>query len=203
MQSQPFVGRSLPVQGKVQVSPGLLLLLPAALLLLPLRWVLAWVLAVVIHETGHYLAFRLCVIPIYGLRISPLGVLLQTGDLQFRETLICALAGPLFALLFTVLSPIMPRVALCIFFQSIFNLLPIYPLDGGRVLRVILLKFLSVRTACFVEWVMTALVFAAVIYVLYILKMGVVPILLVIVIFAQKFLANRDNTRYNRGEKRF
>ena len=188
--------------GKVQVSPIVFLLLPAALLLLPLRWVLAWILAVMIHETGHYIALRLCAIPIYGLHISPLGVLLQIGDLQGRETFICALAGPLCALLFTVLSPIMPRVAVCIFFQSMFNLLPIYPLDGGRALRAILLKFLSVRTVLQIEWFLITLVSAVMILGFHLLKMDVVPIVLIVVIFAQKFLANRDNTRYNRGEKR-
>ena len=189
--------------GKVQVSPGLFLLLPAALLLLPLRWVLAWILAVTIHETGHYIALRLCKIPIYGLHISPLGVSMQTGDLQGRETLLCTLAGPLFAMMFTVLSPVLPRTALCIFFQSIFNLLPVYPLDGGRALRVFLFKFLPVRTAYCIEGVILSIISVGAMYIFYILKIGIIPTLLLVVLFAQKFLANRDNTRYNRGEKRF
>ena len=48
-----------------------------------------------------------------------------------------------------------------------------------------------------------ALVAVAILYLLGILRLGVVPILLILLIFAQKFLANWSNSGYNRGENRF
>lgn len=179
------------MRSKVQVSPGVLLLLPAALLLLPIRWTLAWILAVSLHEMGHYLALRLCKIPIYALRLTPLGILMDTGQMQRRETVLCALAGPVFALLFTVLSPVMPGTAVCILFQSLYNLLPLYPLDGGRALRAVLSKLFPVRTAYYIEGIVLTVVAAVGVYVFYILKLGIIPTLLLLAIFAQKFLANR------------
>ncbi len=189
--------------GKVQVSAGVFLLLPAAILLLPLRWVLAWVLAVCIHESGHYFALRLCKVPIFGLRLSPLGVTMATGELQGRETVFCALAGPLFALIFTVLSPVLPCTAACILFQSLYNLLPIYPLDGGRALRTILNLLLPTRWVSYIELAVLCLTALGFLYVFYFFRLGIAPTLLIGVIFMQKFLANRDKTRYNRGKNPF
>ncbi len=191
------------MRSRVRVSAGIYLTLAVALLLLPLRWVMAWLLAVTIHETGHYVALRLCKIPIFAIEISPLGVTMHTGDLQGKETVFCALAGPFFALLFTALSSVLPCTAVCILFQSLYNLLPVCPLDGGRALRAILCRLLPSPWVGYIEsgiLCLTALVF---LYLFYFFRLGIVPALLTGVIFAQKFLANRDKTGYNRGKKRF
>lgn len=50
-----------------------------------------------------------------------------------REVL-CALAGPLGGFLLLFLLHSAPRIALCAFVQSVCNLIPVYPLDGGRAL---------------------------------------------------------------------
>lgn len=189
--------------GKVQVSALVYLILPAALLLLPLRWVLAWLLAVCIHEFGHYFALRLCKVPIFGLRLSHLGVTMETGELQECETIFCSLAGPLFAMIFTVLSPVLPCMAVCILLQSLFNLLPIYPLDGGRAMQAILNLLLPARWAGYIELAIVCLTVLGVLYLFYFFRLGIVPTLLIGVIFVQKFLANRNKTGYNRGKNPF
>ena len=203
MPLQLFARRWSQVPGRVQISTGIYFFLPAAILLLPLRWLLGWTFAVCIHELGHYLALRICEVPIFGLRLSPMGVTMETGDLERLEIIFCALAGPLFALLFTVLSPVLPCTAVCILFQSLYNLLPIYPLDGGRAMRAILSRFLSDRWVGWAEIGILSILALVFLRLFYILRLGIVPTLLILTIFAQKFLANWGNTRYNRGKNLF
>ena len=123
------------MEHKLAISPYVYIMLPAALLVLPIPWALGWCIAVFVHELGHYIALRLCRVPICLIEITPFGICMHTGQMSGGETLLCALAGPLFGLLLLGLSSYMPYTALCAFLQSLFNLLPIYPMDGGRALR--------------------------------------------------------------------
>ena len=80
------------MRDKISVSPGVYFLLPAAALLLPLRWVLAWVLAVAVHELGHYLALKLCRVPV--LRSRPQASVWQRGSCGGEKPSFAPLPGP-------------------------------------------------------------------------------------------------------------
>jgi len=103
------------------------------ILLFPLTWLLPMILAALIHEFGHYLAIRCFGKRIRGVKVGISGALLETRDLSPAQEFICALAGPLAGLLPLLTIRIFPGVALCGLLQSLFNLLPVYPLDGGRM----------------------------------------------------------------------
>ena len=95
--------------------------------------------AAALHEGGHLLA-------LWGLRGQLQHVTLGFGDVQIRTAplppgaeALCALAGPaanlLCAGLFLRILPEFAGVSLAL---GAFNLLPIFPLDGGRLLRLAL-----------------------------------------------------------------
>ena len=120
-------------------SVGSLLGLALIIILLPLRWIVAAVIAAVIHELGHYCAVRITGGSLYRLKCSMSGAVMEASGLTEKSELICLLAGPLAGLLTLLTIRIFPTLALCGFIQSLYNLLPIYPLDGGKILHRLIL----------------------------------------------------------------
>ena len=51
---------------------------------------------------------------------------------------ICALAGPLGSFSLLLISEYFPEAAVCGLIQGAYNLIPVYPLDGGRLMRCLL-----------------------------------------------------------------
>lgn len=121
--------------GKLRLDSSACLLGAVCLLLLPLDWLLAAFFAASFHEVCHALAIRLTGGRIEGMRIGGSGAVIKTGPITGGQELICALAGPTGSLLLLLFVRWIPKIALCAAIQGAFNLLPIFPLDGGRILR--------------------------------------------------------------------
>lgn len=131
----------------VSVDGRLCIWLALLLLLFPLPWVLACIGAALIHELCHAVAILLQNGRIYSLRITPAGVRMEATPLQPSGAVLSALAGPLGSAFMTILAPIFPRIAFCGAVHCLFNLLPLFPLDGGRVLQNLLLMCIPERRA--------------------------------------------------------
>ncbi|MGM9605354.1 MAG: metalloprotease [Faecousia sp.] len=102
---------------------------------IPLRWIFAAFLAALAHELGHYWAVRLLGGTVSGADISIHGARMEVFPMSPGRELLCVLAGPVVSFSLLALAHFFPRIAICGLIQGIYNLLPIYPLDGGKALR--------------------------------------------------------------------
>lgn len=121
----------------IRVEPGVYLYLAALLLILPLPWLAAAVLAAGFHEGCHLVAICLLEGHVTGIRIGIGGAEIHCDLPGKGRELVAALAGPVGSLTLLLLARLYPKLGICGAVQGLFNLLPVYPLDGGRALRCI------------------------------------------------------------------
>lgn len=158
---------------KMRLSPGMLIWGAGALLILPLRWLLAWGCAVCVHELGHLAMIRLLKLPVHSLAVDGGGVRIRTEFASAWQELLCALAGPIAGLLLLFTAPVFPRLALCGAFHSVYNLLPVYPLDGGRVIRTLA----GEKSGQILQNVFLGCILALGIYGTFFLRLGILPLI--------------------------
>ncbi|MBQ9168734.1 MAG: hypothetical protein IJX67_10055 [Oscillospiraceae bacterium] len=171
----------------MHISPGLCIGLALLLLLLPLQWMLAVVLAAMFHELCHAGMIRLCGGRILSVRIGVNGAVMETEPMSNRKELLCALAGPVGGLLLILVARWLPRVAVCGVIHSLYNLLPIYPLDGGRALQCgmeLLFPPATAKRICDrIGQVLIVCILVMGCYGTFILKLGLVPLIFALVLW--------------------
>lgn len=171
---------------KFTVDPNACILLALMVLVVPVRWILAWLLAITVHELSHCIALRLCRVRIYSINIGLFGAKIETEQMSAGVETLCAAAGPLGGTLLVFFLRQFPVVAICAAFQSAYNLLPILPLDGGRIIWCLLclLKNERVSRLCrrIVEWGVFAILFFASLLALH-QHFGPIPLLCTISLF--------------------
>ena len=124
----------------IQISTGAAIFYPLLFFLDDSGWFSALIPAVIVHEAGHIAALHCCGIPIRQLRLEVTGLCMECDSLfTSRQEALCAFAGPVAGLLWSLLLRYIPgcwaeisgRISLGL---SLFNMLPVRPLDGGRIL---------------------------------------------------------------------
>ena len=123
---------------KLSYSAGFCIILALIILLVPFSWLGAMIAAAAFHESCHYFAIVLVTGRRTGIRLLSNSAKMPLPEMTPWQEAVCALAGPLGGLVLIPLYAMFPRLALCGLMQSLYNLLPIYPLDGGRLLRCVL-----------------------------------------------------------------
>lgn len=121
---------------------------------------LIFVLTALIHEFGHYIASSNCGYSLNRIVLMPYGAMISgdIDDIKYRDEIEIAFFGPLFnfliVILFVALWWVEPEiyaytdeiVSANLLIASI-NLLPCFPLDGGRILKATLSLYFSRKTA--------------------------------------------------------
>ncbi len=122
---------------------------------------------VYLHEMGHSLAARNAGQHVHGILLHPFGGFAETsGGSHPGDEIVIALAGPMVSLILAMLGFVLSNLlggpfggSLGLFFQivfswnlmlAIFNLLPIFPMDGGRVAMAAVTLYKDEATA--IRW---------------------------------------------------
>ena len=120
----------------IHIQFGFLVIVALSLFVIPMQWVVGWLFAAILHELSHIMAMQIMRIKIVSVTLKQSGAVIKTEAMMPYQELLCALCGPLGGLVTFILTRrSFPQVALCALVQAAYNLIPIYPLDGGRALR--------------------------------------------------------------------
>ena len=102
------------------------------------------ILGAAIHEAAHIFLLKCIGIPVNSVKIGLGSVLISHAPCRYWQEVLCAAAGPASNLLFGFLLMRRNADLACVnFLLGIGNMLPIYPLDGGRILYAVLAFFLD------------------------------------------------------------
>ncbi len=133
---------------------------------------LVYTLVAVVHEFGHYCVAEKLGYRLVKLQLLPYGAVIS-GDLdglRFKDEIAVAMAGPILNLLlalgftalwwlFPDLYPFTETAMQANLSLGLINLIPAYPLDGGRILRASLSRVLRRKTALLISGI-TAVILA-------------------------------------------
>lgn len=106
----------------------------------------AWLmLFALIHEVAHMCVGMILNLKPKTLEIQPfgIGVIFESFENSNMKKIIIALAGPIINIIFAIVFSYInvgnkDLIVNANLLLAIFNLMPIYPLDGGRILKVII-----------------------------------------------------------------
>lgn len=121
---------------------------------------LIFTLSAVVHEMGHSLVASRFGYELKRIVLMPYGAVIygNSDDMPYRDEAVIALSGPfvslaaavLFVSLWWLVPDLYPYTEICVLANltiASVNLLPAYPLDGGRVMLSMLSCFLKRKTA--------------------------------------------------------
>ncbi len=131
----------------IKVGVGALLLISTLWLLTDSLSVLALLSALLAHELGHILALSLCGSRVKSVKADARGLRMDyKGLLRPSSEVFCVVAGPVAGVLYTLVCASLGEFFDHDFFYlsagislalTVFNLLPVLPLDGGRLVSVL------------------------------------------------------------------
>ena len=168
---------------------------------LPITYVVALFISILLHEIGHaFMAKK------YGYNVDNIEIGLFAGQANMninsiseRHMINIVGAGPWVNLVLISLSLFAYAAFPCQFFNSmyivnlflfIFNIIPIFPLDGGRILRSILILKTKDREKSITISAWISLIFSILLLVFYILSFSIIGLVfsILFIVFSMKEL---------------
>ncbi len=149
-----------------------------------------FLLAALAHELGHVVAVWASGGQVCAVSADGKGARITASALSYRAELLCTLAGPgVNVVLFFAASRKFPMFGLMNLILAAYNLIPVEPLDGGTILRCLLLMFLQPdqqqRISRTVSIAVLSMSLCAAVWCCFWLHTGIWPLLLVLVVLVR------------------
>lgn len=111
---------------------------------------------ILVHEFGHLFAALVLRWKIDKIYVYPLGGIVKFNESINRniiEEFFVVVSGPIFQIIYSYILFSL-QINNCLFFSNLllcYNLLPIYPLDGGKICNMIFSYFFSYKISFFIS----------------------------------------------------
>ena len=168
---------------KIRIHTYVYIYISALLFLIPFQWLLAWITAVCFHEFCHWAAVKLCGGTVYCLSFDIAGVQMECTPLSDIKNLIAVLSGPIGGFILLFLGKWFPEAAVCSWFLSVYNLIPVRPLDGGNAVALLFKRKANFQH---IEQVILSLLTIFAVYSSFFLQLGILPMAVVTGIWLRK-----------------
>ena len=152
--------KKIKVNNYFSIHYSFLILLLASIIFNYAYLLILYFICLVLHELAHALVAKRLGYRIGKIKLMASGALLEaeSDEFSFSDEILIAISGPLFNLLFCLVIVVFWWLVpesfnftqdLCVINLAIFafNILPIFPLDGGRILLAVLSKKLERKYA--------------------------------------------------------
>lgn len=140
---------------------------------------------ILIHELGHILVSQVFKWKIDKIIILPFGGLIifdEKVDNNLKEEFLITLSGPILQLIITLIinNQLLNNISYSLL---AFNLLPIVPLDGSKILNIFLNKFICFRISYYI------LLVISIFFIIYIFKFNLIVMLVIICLIKEIVLS--------------
>ncbi len=178
---------------KIEINLKIIVVLILFLMINNIEYYILFMIFIILHELIHLIVGVLIGGVPKSMKISIFGVSLELylyGKINTLYKIIFYFSGPLINILIASIllyinkdSILIEKIIFINFSIGIFNLLPILPLDGGKILREIVKKFIGVQKAnkFMIYFSKCILVFVFAVYSILILKVKNVMILFLLI----------------------
>ena len=148
---------------------------------------------ILVHELGHIIVSLLFKWKIEKIIILPLGCLIKYQELinkPLNEEFIISIMGIIFQILFTYkISPLYNNIII------IFNLIPIYPLDGSKILNILLNKISNFKFSYYIT-IYISYIILIILLIILILKKDIIFILILVPLLINIYKTNQNKYNY-------